>query len=89
MLWAFLATAAVGLAIGLRFRIPFLLASAILFSVATVGVAAHFGWSISYTIIIIFGLLAALQGSYLVGLLVSSYLPAPRDAETKLPTKEI
>lgn len=82
MLWAFLATAAVRLAIGLRFRIPFLMASTILFSVATAGVAVHLGWSTPRTIITIFGLLAAQQGSYLLGLFVSSQLLVPRDAKT-------
>lgn len=83
MLWAFLSTAAVGLAIGLRFQVPFLMTSTIVLSVATAGIAAHLGWSISYTIITIISLIAVHQCSYLIGLFASSYLSASLGAKTR------
>jgi hypothetical protein len=71
LVWACLAAAGVGLAIGLRFRVTFLLATAGLMSAATVAVAILLGWSFSHTIAVLALLLAIQQGSYLIGVLAS------------------
>lgn len=71
MVWACLAAAGVGLAIGLRFRVSMLLAAAVLLGGATIAVALQWGWSVSRTIIVLLVLLAVQQGSYLIGLLVA------------------
>jgi hypothetical protein len=71
LLWACLATALLGLAIGLRFRVTFLLAAAGLMTVATIAVAILFEWSFSHTIAVLALLLAIQQGSYLIGVLAS------------------
>ena len=84
----FLATAVIGIATGLRFRIPLLASSAVLLSVATAGAAAHIGWSVSCTMTTILGVLAVQQGSYLIGLFVTCHLLAPRVAKTRYPAKE-
>jgi hypothetical protein len=71
VLWACLAAAGSGLAIGLRFRVPLLLAAAALLSTATLAVAIYDGWSVTHTIGILFLLLALQQGFYLIGLLAT------------------
>jgi heme/copper-type cytochrome/quinol oxidase subunit 4 len=69
--WACLAAAGVGFAIGMRFRVTFLLAAAVLLTVATIAVAVADGWSISHTVGVLVLLLAIQQASYLVGLYAS------------------
>jgi len=69
--WACLAAAGVGFAIGMRFRVMFLLAAAVLFTVATIAVAVSGGWSVSHTVGVLVLLLAIQQTSYLLGLFVS------------------
>jgi hypothetical protein len=71
LVWACLAAAGIGFAIGLRFRVTMLLAAAALFSVATIAVAIHADWSLARTIAVLFLLLATQQGAYLVGLYAS------------------
>jgi len=88
VLWIFLATAVIGITTGLRFQIPLLALSAVLLSVATGGAGAHLGWSVSDTMITILGVLAVQQGSYLIGLSVTSHRLAPRVAKTRYPAKE-
>ncbi len=68
LLWACLAAAGSGLAIGLRFRVPFLLAAAALLSVTTLAAAIYDGWSIPRTLGVLLLLLALQQGFYLIGL---------------------
>ena len=70
-MWACLAAAGVGFAIGLRFRVTLLLAAAVLLSVATIAVAIDAGWSVSHTVGVLVLLLAIQQASYLLGLLAS------------------
>ncbi len=70
-MWACLAAAGVGFAIGLRFRVTLLAAAAALLSGATIAVAIYAGWSVSHTITVLFLLLAVQQGSYLIGLFAS------------------
>jgi len=84
VLWTFLATAVIGIATGLRFRIPMLVLSALLMSVAAGGVAAQLGWTVSGTMTAIISLLVVQQGSYLVGLFVACHVLAPRVAKTRL-----
>lgn len=71
MLWACLAAAAVGLAIGLRFRVTLLLAAAVLFSAGTLAVAIYAGWTIVQTLAALLLLLVIQQGFYLIGLFAS------------------
>ena len=71
MLWACLAAAAVGLAIGLRFRVTLLFAAAVLLSVVTVAVAIWAGWTVIQTLGAVLLLLVIQQGFYLVGLFAS------------------
>ncbi len=68
LVWACLAAALVGLAVGLRFRVTMLLATSALLSLATIAVAISAGWSFVHTIAVLLLLLAILQGSYLIGL---------------------
>lgn len=70
-MWACLAAAGVGFAIGMRFRVTFLLAAAALLAVATIAVAIHAGWSVPHTLGVLVLLLAIQQASYLVGLYAS------------------
>jgi hypothetical protein len=71
LLWACLATALFGLAIGLRFRVTFLLAAAGFMTAATIGAAIILEWSFSHTIAALVLLLAVQQASYLIGVLAS------------------
>ncbi len=71
MLWACLAAAAVGLAIGLRFRVTLLFAAAVLLSVVTVAVAIWAGWTVIQTLGAVLLLLVIQQGFYLIGLFAS------------------
>ncbi len=71
MLWACLAAAAVGLAIGLRFRVTLLFAAAVLLSVVTVAVAIWAGWTVVQTLGAVLLLLVIQQGFYLIGLFAS------------------
>lgn len=71
LLWACLAAAGSGLVIGLRFRVPLLLAAATVLSSATLAVAVYDGWSVARTIGVLFLLLALQQVFYLVGLFMS------------------
>ncbi len=71
MLWACLAAAALGLAIGLRSRINLLLAAAFLTSAATIVFAIWEGWTFVGALAAVFLLLAIEQVFYLVGLFVS------------------
>jgi hypothetical protein len=73
LVWACLAAAGVGFAIGLRFRVTLLLAAAGLLSVLTVGFAVYSGWSVGRTIAVLALLLAIQQGSYLIGIVASSH----------------
>jgi hypothetical protein len=71
LVWACLAAAGVGFAIGMRFRVTLLLAAAVLLSVVTIAVAIHAGWSVSHTVGVLVLLLAIQQASYLLGLFAS------------------
>jgi hypothetical protein len=88
VLWTFLATAVIGIATGLRFRVPLLALSALLMSVAAGGAAAHLGWTVSGAMTAILSVLAIQQGSYLIGLFVACHLLPPRVASIKSPAKE-
>jgi hypothetical protein len=68
LVWACLAAAGVGFAIGVHFRVTMLLAAAVLLSVATIAVAIYTGWSVSRTVAVLFLLLAIQQAAYLLGL---------------------
>lgn len=70
-MWACLAAAGVGFAIGMRYRVTLLLAAAALLSVATIAVAIQAGWSVSHTVGVLVLLLAVQQASYLLGLFAS------------------
>ncbi len=71
MLWACLAAAAVGLALGLRFPVTLLFAAAVLLSVVTVAVAIWAGWTVIQTLGAVLLLLVIQQGFYLIGLFAS------------------
>lgn len=71
MLWAFLAAAGSGFAIGLRFRVTALLAAALILTLATTAAGVRLGWSGRHTIAVLLLLLATQQGLYLIGLFAS------------------
>jgi hypothetical protein len=71
LVWACLAAAGIGFAIGLRFRVTLLLAAAALLSAATVAVAVYAGWTLAHTLAVLVLLLALQQGAYLIGLFAS------------------
>jgi hypothetical protein len=71
LLWAFLAAAAIGFAIGLRFRVTMLFAAAVIFTAVTLTVAIYSAWPASRTIEVLIGLLAIQQLLYLIGLFAS------------------
>ena len=72
MLFAILAAAGSGLAIGLRFRVNMLFAASVVFGLGTIAVAIHSGWSITHTIAILLLLLGVQQGAYLLGLVLAA-----------------
>lgn len=72
MVWPCLAAAIAGLAIGLWFRVPFLLAAAFFVSIATIVMGRLSGWSYLSIFLSLLLLLAILQASYLVGLWAAS-----------------
>lgn len=72
MVWACLAAAIVGLAIGLRFRVAFLLAAAWFMGGATIAVGLRAGWSIVHTLAVLLLVLAVTQVGYLIGLWAAS-----------------
>jgi len=82
MIYTLLVMATIGVATGLRFRIPLIASSAVLLSVGTSGGAVYFAWSLSDTMIIILGVLAVHQSSFLIGLFLATYILPPRVAET-------
>jgi hypothetical protein len=76
LLFAVLAAAGSGLAIGLRFRVNMLFAASVLFGLGTIAVAIHSGWSITHTIAILLLLLGVQQGAYLLGLVLAARKPS-------------
>jgi hypothetical protein len=72
LLWACIAAAVVGLAVGLRFRVPMLLFTAIIICAVTVGIGVHSDWSAYRTIAITIRFLAIEQVFYLAGLFAAS-----------------
>lgn len=72
LVWPCLAAAIAGLAIGLWFRVSFLLAMTCIVSVATIVMGRLLGWSYLGIFLSLLLLLAILQASYLVGLWVAS-----------------
>jgi hypothetical protein len=72
LVWASLVAAIAGLVIGLRFRVPALLAGAAVLTCGTISVALHLEWSFLRTITVVFLLLAVHQVAYLIGLVASS-----------------
>ena len=80
MLFAVLAAAATGLAIGLRFRVNMLLAASVVFGLGTIAVALYSGWSIAHSFAILLLVLGVQQGAYLIGLfLVARSQKPPSD----------
>jgi hypothetical protein len=79
LLFAILAAAGSGLAIGVRFRVSMLFAASVVFGLGTIAVAIRSGWSITYTIAVLLLLLGVQQGAYLLGLVLAARtLKAPR-----------
>jgi hypothetical protein len=72
LLFAVLAAAGSGLAIGLRFRVNMLFAASVVFGLGTIAVAIRSGWSITHTIAILLLLLGVQQGAYLLGLVLAA-----------------
>jgi hypothetical protein len=68
LLFAVLAAAVSGLAIGLRFRVNMLFAASSVFGIATIAAALFFGWSLGRTIGVLLILLVVQQSAYLIGL---------------------
>lgn len=71
-MWACLAAAIVGLAIGLRFRVAFLMAAAWLVGGATIGYGLHAGWSSVRILAALLLVLAIMQIGYVIGLWATS-----------------
>ena len=71
MVWAYLAAALSGFAIGLRFRVTMMLPAALVLAGVTIAVSISFGWAFSRTATVLLLLLAIQQCSYLVGLFTS------------------
>jgi hydrogenase/urease accessory protein HupE len=88
MLWAFTAAGTVGLLLGLRFRMPSVLAASVIILVGAMVAAPVAGLPLWTALAAAFGALFALQSGYLVGLALWSasshagWLPrlAARDA---------
>lgn len=71
-MWACLAAAIVGLAIGLRFRVAFLVAAAWLVAGGTVVVGLQAGWSTLRILAVLLLVLACTQIGYIIGLWATS-----------------
>ena len=71
VVWACLAAALSGFAIGLRFRVTMMLPAALVLAGVTIAVSTSSGWSFSRTATVLLLLLAIQQCSYLVGLFAS------------------
>jgi hypothetical protein len=69
--WACLAAAISGFAIGLRFRVTMMVAAALALAGVTIAMSISSGWGLSRTVGVLLLLLAIQQCSYLVGLLAS------------------
>ena len=71
MLWALALVSGMGLLLGLRLRVPAVLAASGILVVSCIAVMPFTGWSLLPAAAFIFGLLTALQCGYLVGALLS------------------
>ena len=71
VVWACLAAALSGFAIGLRFRVPMMMAAALALAGITIAVSISSGWGFSRTATVLLLLLAIQQCSYLLGLFAS------------------
>ncbi len=71
MLWALALASGMGILLGLRLRAPAVLAASAILVASCVAVVPFADWSLLEAVAFIFGALAALQGGYLVGLLLS------------------
>jgi hypothetical protein len=71
LLWACLAVAISGFAIGLRFRVTVIVPAALVLAGVTIAASISSGWSLSRTVAVLLLLLAIQQCSYLVGLFAS------------------
>ena len=81
MLWAILSVASVGIFLGLSFRAASIVgASIVLAGVSTVLLPLLTEWSLLLSVGVVFALLTALQGGYLVGALISSQARARSSA---------
>jgi hypothetical protein len=72
LLFAVLAAAGSGLAIGLRFRVNMLFPASSVTAVGTIAAALLLRWSLSRTILMLVILLGAQQIGYLIGLLLAA-----------------
>lgn len=70
--WIFLAIATAGFAMGLMFKVPFVIASSIALTAVITAVAVVEDWPILTAFGTVAGALLALQTSYLLGLTASS-----------------
>ena len=86
MLFAILAAAGSGLAIGLRFRVNMLFAASGVFGIGTIATALLLGWSLAHTIAVLIILLGLQQSAYLIGLVLNARSAKPR-SERVLDTK--
>jgi hypothetical protein len=75
MLWAFTAAGTVGLLLGLRFRMPSVLAASVVILVGAIVAAPLAGLPLWTALAAAFGALFALQSGYLVGLALWSTSP--------------
>jgi hypothetical protein len=71
VVWACLAAAISGFAIGLRFRVTMMVPAALVLAGVTIAVSISSGWGFSRTATVLLLLLAIQQSSYLVGLFAS------------------
>jgi hypothetical protein len=71
VVWACLAAALSGFAIGLRFRVTMMVAAALALAGITIAVSILSGWGFSRTATVLLLLLAIQQCSYLIGLFAS------------------
>jgi hypothetical protein len=75
MLWAAIVTGALGLILGLRFRVPAMLAASAGVALACAIAAPWTELSVWVVALVAYGLVTTLQGGYLVGAMVANARP--------------
>ena len=77
VLWVMAAAAPLGVLLGLRFKVPSLIAASGGFAVLVFVLAIRASWPIAGSALTLLGSLVALQAGYVVGLLISGQRRRP------------